>query len=258
MKKMLLIMLAVTVSVAMITAATMAWFTDQDTAGTATFTAGTVKVDVSDEVNLGEQDIGNVNPGDTYELKWTIENKGTKSMVFGVDVDARYTGLNKAKFVDEDEDIDEISDFYNEETGYDNGIVMKNLRIGFKDVTSSTNDTEMVWYFDEQDPVDPELLVTPNWTIVYTGPEVTEPSDNKYYKDFNNFKIYYTGDPLLGSYNGEPESVDLVLVIEFQGDETHNGYQGSKFHLGGTVTAVQATNGAPAAELDAYVYANYN
>lgn len=256
MKKMLLIMLAVTVSVAMIAAATMAWFTDQDTAGTATFTAGTVKVDVSDEVNLGEQDIGNVNPGDTYELKWTIENEGTKSMVFGVDVDARYTGLKKAKFVDEDEDIDDISDFYNEQTGYDNGIVMKNLRIGFKD-------GENTYYFDEQEPVDPELLVTPNWTIVYTGPEVTGSSDNKYYKDFNNFKIYYTGDPLLGSYDNNtpgstPGSVDLVLVIEFQGDETHNGYQGSKFHLGGTVTAVQATNGAPAAELDADVYANYN
>ena len=185
MKKMLLIMLAVTVSVAMITAATMAWFTDQDTAGTATFTAGTVKVDVSDEVNLGEQDIGNVNPGDTYELKWTIENKGTKSMVFGVDVDAWYTGLKKAKFVEEDEDINDISDFYDQETGYDNGIVMKNLRIGFKE-------GENTYYFDEQDPVDPELLVTPNWTIVYTGPEVTGPSDNKYYKDFNNFKIYYT------------------------------------------------------------------
>lgn len=256
MKKMLLIMLAVTVSVAMITAATMAWFTDQDTAGTATFTAGTVKVDVSDEVNLGEQDIGNVNPGDTYELKWTIQNDGTKDMVFGVDVNARYTGLKKAKFTEEG-----IEDIYDEVNGgYDNGIVMKNLRIGFKDVTSSDDPTLKVWNFydDGEGNNNAELLVTPNWTIVYTGPEVITENDKKYYKDFNNFSIYYTGDPLVGSYNGEPESVDLVLVIEFQGDETHNGYQGSKFHLGGTVTAVQATNGAPAAELNADVYANYN
>jgi len=243
MKKMLLIMLAVTVSVAMIAAATMAWFTDQAEADGVTFTAGTVEIEVEGENNFGEAGIENVNPGDIYELEWTIINTGSKKMTFMVEPEAEYSFVGDTDFR-----FDSTSKYYNGET-------MDNLRIGFKDVKWNDSTEYMTYYFVEHGE-SAELLKTPNWTIVYRGDEVDtniEPNSWLYYKDFNNFNICYTGEPLEAG-----EDIDLVLVIEFVGEDTGNDYQGAEFVLDGTVTAVQATNGAPAAELDADVYANYN
>ena len=80
--------LAIALAAAMIGGATMAWFTSQDTAGAATFTAGTLKVDVSDGLTtfnslLPESKHGNMNPGDVYdEIEIVIENTGTKRLAW--------------------------------------------------------------------------------------------------------------------------------------------------------------------------------
>ena len=82
----MLVSLLVALAAAVIGGATMAWFTDSDDAGTATFTAGTLTIDVSDGLT-GFQNLlpgskhGNMNPGDVYdEIEIIIENKGSKKL----------------------------------------------------------------------------------------------------------------------------------------------------------------------------------
>lgn len=85
-KKMLLMLLAVAVSVSMIAAATYAWFTDEDDAGKATFTAGTLIVDVSKGFNQnfdGIATINHMNPGDEFgPITIEIVNNGTKKLAW--------------------------------------------------------------------------------------------------------------------------------------------------------------------------------
>ncbi|NLZ90922.1 MAG: hypothetical protein GX918_03275 [Clostridiales bacterium] len=61
--------------------------------------------------------------------------------------------------------------------------------------------------------------------------------------------LYYTGGPVAGTYGlgeGEaPESVELELVVYFDGELTDDTYQGKKFELSGKVYAIQASNDAP-------------
>jgi len=78
-KKMLLMMLALTVSVALIVGATMAWFTAEDETENAVFQAGTVKIEAERNVDFDDE-YGNINPGDCKVVKYNIENTGTKSI----------------------------------------------------------------------------------------------------------------------------------------------------------------------------------
>ena len=83
--------LLIALSAAMIGGATMAWFTAQADAPTATFTAGTVVVGA----DQGEKFIGtpegkyfeNVNPGDCATVYWDIINEGTKAVELKVKLD---------------------------------------------------------------------------------------------------------------------------------------------------------------------------
>jgi predicted ribosomally synthesized peptide with SipW-like signal peptide len=75
-------MLVIALAAAVIGGATMAWFTDSDEAGDVTFTAGTLKIDVSDNYSSPEFEVyefENMNPGDVYDpIEIVIENVGTK------------------------------------------------------------------------------------------------------------------------------------------------------------------------------------
>lgn len=83
---MIMMLLSVTVGLALIAGATWAWFTDEDDAGDATFTAGILRIDVSDGLDLLyelESRIGNMNPGDLYEpIELIITNTGTKKLIW--------------------------------------------------------------------------------------------------------------------------------------------------------------------------------
>lgn len=96
-KKLLLMMLALTVTVALIVGATMAWFTDQADAGDALFQAGTVKVKAEGAEVLGDKSLGNVNPGDCYVLLWKIKNDGTKKIQLRTELDFGWTKNALAK-----------------------------------------------------------------------------------------------------------------------------------------------------------------
>lgn len=84
MKSKMLISLLVIALGAAIIGGTMAWFTGEDDAGEATFTAGTLTVDVSDGLTEFEDLLAeNMNPGDVYdEMEIIIENKGTKNLAW--------------------------------------------------------------------------------------------------------------------------------------------------------------------------------
>lgn len=87
-KKLLLTMLTLAVSASMIVGGTMAWFTSEDDAGNAVFTAGVLNIDVSDGLTtfndlLPVSSHGNMNPGDVYdEFEIVIENDGTKNLAW--------------------------------------------------------------------------------------------------------------------------------------------------------------------------------
>lgn len=205
-KKLLLTMLTLAVSASMIVGGTMAWFTAEDDAGNAVFTAGTVEVTAGDASITGSALETNVNPGDTYEVEWEITNDGTKNMVFGTSTSAMWTGLDSTLFTDENN---------NEET-------MENLTLS-------------VWDGSEfEDPMDnPSNPVTGgaivgDWLVTGSG------------NDLNNYAFYYVGDPIAPN-----DAVTLRLKVDFDGPLTHNGYQGAVFTLGGSVTAVQSSNNAP-------------
>ena len=86
--KLVLTMLALTVAVALVAGATMAWFTDTDNAGSATFTAGILSVDVNDGLNALNQTavmptITRMNPGEEYgEVIIDIVNNGNKKLAW--------------------------------------------------------------------------------------------------------------------------------------------------------------------------------
>ena len=198
-KKMLLILLAVALGVATIAAATMAWFTDEDTAGDAIFTAGTVDVEVEDDADFIVD--GNWNPGDADDVSWTITNTGSKAIVFKVEPEAEWRVPDNAPA--------------------DIALGLDNITIKF------IIDGEII------DPRSPENGDVSPWLVVGNG------------NNINDYTIYYIGEPLPGNFNGDPGSVDLDLQVLVDGPGTGNEYQGARFTLGGTVTAVQASNGAP-------------
>ena len=82
--KLIASLLLIVLTTAMIGGLTGAWFTDTDNAGTATFTAGTLSVDVSDGVaNLEVARLSNMAPGEfTNEIAIEIKNTGSKNLAW--------------------------------------------------------------------------------------------------------------------------------------------------------------------------------
>lgn len=81
--RMMVSLLVIALAAAVIGGGTMAWFTDEAASDPVTFTAGTVDI----EVGLGEMPngIGNVNPGDCFDVNATIKNNGSKNVVLKLD-----------------------------------------------------------------------------------------------------------------------------------------------------------------------------
>ena len=87
--KLVLTMVALTMAIALVAGGTMAWFTSNDDAGEAVFTAGILKVDVSDGLTTFDdlfaagEGINKMNPGDVYdEIEIIIENTGNKKLIW--------------------------------------------------------------------------------------------------------------------------------------------------------------------------------
>jgi len=97
-KRIYLIMLVIALMAALVGGATVAWFTDQETNPTSTFTAGTLTIDVGNQsfaVALPEAGIA---PGGTYSGTFTIKNTGSLLLKYQININttgALFTGTNK-------------------------------------------------------------------------------------------------------------------------------------------------------------------
>ncbi len=84
---MMMSMLVIAMAAALIGGATMAWFTDEAASEEVSFQAGTLLIDIDDLERTGdytEVDIDNLNPGDTWEWEFDVENVGTKNFDWGI------------------------------------------------------------------------------------------------------------------------------------------------------------------------------
>lgn len=209
--KILLSVLAIGLSIALIGGATMAWFTDDAEVPAAEFTAGTVLVDVDEgsPEYLDDYNEDNVNPGDCTTITWNIINEGTKDAEFRVKLDELWR-------LDQDMDDELWSKLYEEYKGENSSFNKSDLE--------EMLDTDNVYYAPAPDS---------DWVMYSTGGEIW---------------LYYTGGPVPGTFDEGDEAnrtVELKLIIAFDGELTDNKYMGAEFTLGGIVEAVQASNDAP-------------
>lgn len=86
--KMMVSILVIALAAALIGGGTMAWFNDGDSAAPVTFQAGTLLIDIDDEINLTEEfadfNLEKLNPGDTWEWEFDVSNVGTKGFNWGI------------------------------------------------------------------------------------------------------------------------------------------------------------------------------
>lgn len=84
--KLIASLLLIVLTTALIGGLTGAWFTDADTAGTATFTAGTLSIDVTDGLDLYNTLLTtpeDMYPGDVFdEIEIEITNTGSKDLAW--------------------------------------------------------------------------------------------------------------------------------------------------------------------------------
>jgi predicted ribosomally synthesized peptide with SipW-like signal peptide len=207
--RILMSVLAIGLSIALIGGATMAWFTDEAEVPEATFTAGTVEIDVDGpfDGNMEGFVAENVNPGDEYEVKWVIRNAGTKDAEIRVSLNGLW----------------EATDDQN---------LLERLVDGNQEYLTSVLNGEL----EEEKVVDWEIEGFNDIWKIYKD------SDGEEW-------LYYADGPLKGTYGREEEEEDeitLTLKITFDGPDMDNKYMDAKFTVEGFVEAIQASNDAPA------------
>ncbi|NLB17597.1 MAG: hypothetical protein GX825_02405 [Syntrophomonadaceae bacterium] len=79
--RMLVSLLVIALAAAVIGGGTMAWFTDEATGEPASFTAGTLMIDIDNPELTGTYDVvlDRLNPGDCVEWEFDVRNVGNKS-----------------------------------------------------------------------------------------------------------------------------------------------------------------------------------
>lgn len=179
--KIILSVVVVLLAAALIAGATAAWFTDSDDVLDAEFTAGTVIVEAEGPTILPEAKVGNVNPGDIFEVTWTIRNAGTKASEFRVNLD-------KDWYIDEDHYWNVVTDErfarLMEEYGFENIEELEALldtdNVSYSPVEGSDwviyDDEGVLWLYYLGGPVAAGTSVPLELTVTFDGPT----TDNKY------------------------------------------------------------------------------
>lgn len=212
-KRLFLIFLTLSMSVTLAVGTTMAYFTADDSVEDITFTNGYVDIEAESVKVLGNKNINNVNPGSCYSLVYKFKNTGSKKIQLRI-------VAQPGKWDDNHADVKWTGinkNIYNREIIEINKQGRKN---GFQN---------LYWerYYGLEN--------------VYVIPHPSSSNWKIYQKEKGSpIEIYYIGEPI------EPgEAIELRLVIYFDLHLTGKAYEKAKFHLGGKVEAVQATNGAP-------------
>ena len=207
--RMMISLLVISMVAALIGGGTMAWFTAKADAPVNEFTAGTVMLEVGEEVVYGE-DMENVNPGDCFLKCIEVTNIGSKAMelaLLGVDFEVII-------------DWDWIEDHFDElcfTEDYD----------GLEALQEAYDDGEF------EIPAFLAPCPDSDWVMEYVKDE-----DN----NITGFNFFYAGGPVAPG-----ESANLCVVVVFDGEMMGNIWQAAQFNqLNGVFNAVQASNDAPA------------
>ena len=155
-KKLLIMMLALTVSVALIVGATMAWFTAEDETKDAVFKTGTVEIKAKGAKPLGEKGIKNVNPGDCYILEYNIKNTGSKQIDLRAIFDLNWLGYP-------DLSLDNVFVIPHQES---NWVLYQPEEDGENDTTGPENS---IYAYYRGDPVNPKEEVTLHLVVYFDG-----------------------------------------------------------------------------------------
>ena len=207
--RMMVSLLVIAMVAALIGGGTMAWFTAKADAPVNEFTAGTVMIDVGEEVVYGE-DMDNVNPGDCFLKCIEVTNTGTKEM------ELRLDGVE----FDIEMNWDWIGDHFDElcfTEDYD----------GLEALQEAYDDGEF------EIPAFVAPCPDSGWVMEYVKDE-----DN----NITGFNFFYAGGPVAPG-----DSTNLCLVVVFDGEMMGNIWQAAQFNqVNGVFNAVQASNDAPA------------
>jgi alternate signal-mediated exported protein len=98
-RKILTSLIVIVLALAAITGGTLAWFTDQTSTTSNTFTAGTVKIRADESENFTAS-VTNWNPGDHREEKLEVVNTGSKRLFLRVKITEEWkntTGVDTDK-----------------------------------------------------------------------------------------------------------------------------------------------------------------
>jgi predicted ribosomally synthesized peptide with SipW-like signal peptide len=158
-KKMLLMMLALTVSVALIVGATMAWFTAEDETKDAVFKTGTVEIKAKGAKPLGEKGIKNVNPGDCYILEYNIKNTGSKQIDLRAIFDLNWLWKDGYPALS----LDNVFVIPHQES---NWVLYQPEEDGENDTTGPENS---IYAYYRGDPVNPKEEVTLHLVVYFDG-----------------------------------------------------------------------------------------
>ena len=218
--RMMISLLVISMVAALIGGGTMAWFTAKADAPVNEFTAGTVMLEVGEEVVYGE-DMENVNPGDCFLKCIEVTNSGTKAMelaLLGVDFEV----IIDWEWIFNNWDALCLSETYG---------TLEEL-----DIASATA-LEGLFETDDYNLPENPAFIAPcpdsDWVMEYVKDE-----DN----NITGFNFFYAGGPVAPG-----ESANLCVVVVFDGEMMGNIWQAAQFNqLNGVFNAVQASNDAPA------------
>lgn len=150
MKKLLIGILAISLSTALIYGATSAWFTDA-TEVENTFTAGTVDISADDPVaTITGGHIDNVNPGDEFNLEWKFINEGTKAIALRVIPEVE---LKDADGSTETLSLDEFAGIIRDSQGQLSGAEFVERALELNNNVTVHIDDDGTWYIIYNDPI---------------------------------------------------------------------------------------------------------
>jgi alternate signal-mediated exported protein len=166
-RKILTSLIVIVLAIAAITGGTLAWFTDQTSTTSNTFTAGTVKIRADESANFTAE-VTNWNPGDHSEENLDIKNTGTKRLFLRVKIteewkDTTGVGTDKITFARDAANVD----------WYDNYDDDKTELIPWNNEGKWVN-IGNYWYYNEiLDPTDPTNSITFLGSVGLKGAETT-------------------------------------------------------------------------------------
>jgi predicted ribosomally synthesized peptide with SipW-like signal peptide len=227
--RMIASFLVIALVAAVIGGASMAYFTAKAEAPENVFVAGTVMIDVGEEVVVPAEKIGIVNPGDCFCKCIPIHNSGNKT------IELRLVDLE----FDFSFNWDWICDHFEELCFSEDYSDCAELQAAVMAALFAGNVTNPAWAVGDPQPNKP---FDDDGNLIIPVMAAPCPDSDWVMKYVNgSMEFYYAGGPI------EPcTTVCFCVIVVFDGPWMGNLWQGATFTMGGGMfQAVQASNDAP-------------